>query len=219
MILNRFKSARLLSILKNLLMYLLLAFTIIGICINFILLFKYIYYLDIKLLDLENISGLNFNKLKTNYDYLVKFLYSNSNNFSMPYFPASPEGKIHFFEVRNIIRTLNYCLCVTLPISIFYILKQLHSKNLKFLKWTSILLCAIPVILLFPLAINFSKSFDVFHYILFNNDYWIFDETLDPVITVLPQKFFLHEGIFLLFTIFIISIILYFIYRKNKRSS
>lgn len=219
MILNKFKNLKIFYMLKNLIIYFLLSFTIIGLCLHIILLFKYIYYLDIKLLNLENISGLSFNKLKTNYDYLVNFIYSNSNNFSMPYFPSSSQGKIHFFEVRNLIRTLNYCLCITLPISIFYILKQLHNKKIDFLKWTSIILFILPLALLFPLAINFSKSFDIFHYILFNNDYWIFDENLDPVITVLPEEFFLHEGIFLLFLIFIISIILYFIYNKKKRKS
>ncbi|CAM3030847.1 TIGR01906 family membrane protein [Hathewaya histolytica] len=217
--LNKINNSNLTKRFKNTFFYVILSSFILVLCINFVMLFKYIYYIDIKYLKLEEISELSFDNLKSNYNYLIDFLYSNSKNFSMPYFKSSYNGRVHFFEVRNIIKTLNCSLLVTAPISIFYVLRQNAKKNFHYLKYVSIILCSFPFLLLLPLAINFSKAFDTFHHILFNNDYWIFDETLDPVITVLPERFFMHEGFFLLLIILIISISLYFIYRKKKRSS
>lgn len=39
-------------------------------------------------------------------------------------------------------------------------------------------------------AVNWEAVFIMFHKIMFRNDYWLFDEALDPVITILPDTFF-----------------------------
>ena len=43
-----------------------------------------------------------------------------------------------------------------------------------------------------PIVVNFEGSFVLFHKTMFNNDYWIFDPNLDPVINILPEEFFFH---------------------------
>ena len=41
-------------------------------------------------------------------------------------------------------------------------------------------------------AAGWDRAFVAFHELAFSNDYWIFDEAFDPVITILPDAFFLH---------------------------
>lgn len=68
-----------------------------------------------------------------------------------------------------------------------------------------------------PIIIDFDSSFVVFHEILFDNDYWIFDPVLDPVINILPAEFFMNSGLMILGLILASSIIIQSIYRFLKR--
>jgi len=42
------------------------------------------------------------------------------------------------------------------------------------------------------MAVDFNDFFIDFHKILFRNNDWLFDPSLDPIITALPDTFFLH---------------------------
>ena len=53
----------------------------------------------------------------------------------------------------------------------------------------------IPAVLGGAIAINWDMAFVVFHKLLFRNDYWLFDLETDPVITVLPDQFFMHVAL------------------------
>ena len=97
-----------------------------------------------------------------------------------------------------------------------------HSNNkrqTKFLKIASIALILLPILLAIPFAINFDATFNIFHKIFFNNDYWIFDPQLDPVINILPQEFFMHAAIGILTLLVIFSILLYVIYRALNKGT
>ena len=91
------------------------------------------------------------------------------------------------------------------------------NKNIEFLKTTSKALIVIPLILMLPIVVNFEGSFVLFHKTMFNNDYWIFDPNLDPVINILPEEFFFHAGLMILILIIIASLTNYLIYRFLKR--
>ncbi len=54
---------------------------------------------------------------------------------------------------------------------------------------------ALPLLLALACAISWEATFVTFHKLFFNNDYWIFDSSTDPIITVLPDGFFLHCAI------------------------
>lgn len=41
----------------------------------------------------------------------------------------------------------------------------------------------------------------MFHKIMFRNDYWLFDEALDPVIKILPDAFFFHCAVMIILLI------------------
>jgi len=178
--------------------------------VKFTVHFKPLYYYDINKLNIESISNLSRSEIINNYNYLVNFISSPANNlnFKIPSFPASREGIIHFYEVKSIFNKLNYILYFCLLISVIGILLNIKRHDYIFLKWCSIILISSQIIILLPIIIDFNKSFTYFHKILFNNNYWLFNEKTDPVIKILPEPFFFHCVLLFVGIIIIISCIL-----------
>lgn len=186
--------------------------------IKFTVGFKEIYYYDISNLDIPKLSSLTEEEIRLNYDYLIDYnLSKDKKEFKMPTIPSSPQGKIHFEEVRDIFQNINKIFNITLVISLVGIIINIKNKNLSFLKITSISLISIPVILSIPIIINFEYSFTMFHKLMFDNDYWIFNPKIDPVITMLPEAFFFHAGLMMLALIFLSSMLIYIIYRLLRK--
>ena len=193
-------------------------FSFMILIINFTLLFKPLYYMDINVLNIEQSSNLNKNQLKDNYDYLITYLTQNkTTEFNLPSLPSSDHGKIHFKEVKVIFDKLKVMLIISIFVSIIGIFINKRRKKIDYLLTSSIVLIVLPVTLLIPFLINFDKSFTVFHQIFFNNDYWLFDVNLDPIITILPETFFFHCALLIIFSIIIISLILWRIYKSQYK--
>lgn len=202
----------------NLIFSISLSILIITGIIQFTVGFKQLYYFDIDYLDIPKMSGYSKEEIKLNYDYLINYnLSKDETDFKMPTIESSKEGKIHFEEVRDIFQNINKIFKVCFIISLVGIFINIKNKNLEFLNITSKALISIPLILLLPIIINFEKSFVIFHELMFSNDYWIFDPSLDPVINMLPETFFFHAGLMIIILILISSIVSYSIYRLLKR--
>ena len=77
----------------------------------------------------------------------------------------------------------------------------MKNNNIEFLNITSKLVIILPILVAIPMLINFDKTFVVFHKLMFDNDYWIFDPSKDPVINILPQEFFFHAGLLIVMLI------------------
>lgn len=180
--------------------------------------FKQLYYFDIDYLNIPMLSGLSKEEIKENYDYMIDYNLSKDNKeFELPTLKSSNQGKIHFEEVRDIFQNMNKIFNISLVLSIIGVIINALNKNIEILKTTSKTLILLPMILMLPVVINFEGSFVLFHKIMFNNDYWIFDPNLDPVINILPEKFFFHAGIMILILIIVASLANYLIYKLLKR--
>lgn len=201
------------SIINNLFIVFFCLSIITGI-IQLSIRFKEIYYFDIDYLKIDKLSGISKEEIKLNYDYLIQYnLRKENTDFKMPTIKSSEQGKIHFEEVRDIFQNTIKIFKLSLVISIIGLYINIKNKNYIFLKRTSKLLIYIPGILLISLVINFDGSFILFHKIMFNNDYWIFDPNLDPVIKILPDVFFFHMGVVILILIILSSIFCNLLYK------
>ena len=100
----------------------------------------------------------------------------------------SETGEIHFEEVKVIFVMSNSVHCHIYFRTCRYFVAA-AQKDWRYLKYASILAIAIPVVLGVIIGLNWEQSFVTFHHIFFNNDYWIFQRTQTPVITILRTHF------------------------------
>ncbi|NFE81249.1 TIGR01906 family membrane protein [Clostridium sporogenes] len=212
-------------ILKNkgffidILLSIILTIIFIIVSIKLTLNFKILYYWDITNLSIIKNTDLNIKEIKENFSYLIYYLNSHKNiTFCLPSLPSSKEGLIHFKDVKNIFNFLDKFLFINIFISVPVIYYKLKiTKNVRFLKYSSILTIIMPLSLIIPLTLNFDKGFTLFHRIFFSNDYWIFDPNKDPIINLLPEAFFFHSVLLILFFIILFSLISYILYKNMRR--
>lgn len=162
--------------------------------------FRPLYYFDMKQLNLSEVSGLSEDEIRENYDALIDY---NSmfydGNLEFPSLTMSEPGRIHFEEVKRIFVFVQWlCILSFLSAAVCIYFHFRGKKGWKFLKATSVLTILVPLALGVLIALNWDQFFVTFHHLFFNNDYWIFDPALDPVINILPDTFFLHCALMIL---------------------
>lgn len=193
--------------MKNIITSICLALFIISASVTITLNFRPLYYHDISALKIEETSGFSKKMIKKNYDSLIdynQFFHSGKLKLTMP---MSKEGRIHFSEVKRIFVTIEFMCIVTFILSCILIYHQIRFHDLKFLKITSLISVLLPAIAGLFTMINWDSTFILFHKIMFRNDYWLFDEVTDPIITILPDTFFLHCAVMIFLLICIGSLL------------
>ncbi len=193
--------------MKNIMTSLCLALFIISASVTITLNFRPLYYHDISALKIEETSGFSKNIIKKNYDELIdynQFFHSGKLKLTMP---MSREGRIHFEDVKRIFDTIEIACVITLILSCYLVTTQIRKRDLRFLKISSIITILLPTIAGIMTAVNWEAVFIMFHKIMFRNDYWLFDEALDPVITILPDTFFLQCAVMIILLILLGSLL------------
>lgn len=194
-----------------------LSLTIISLSIVGTLAFRPLYYMDIALLNIPEQSGCSVEKIRENYDALIDYNLSfGDERLEFPSLAMSEPGRIHFEEVKAIFDIFKYMAAAGTLLSAAGILFFHKKRESLYLKKTAILTAALPVILGLYVALGWERAFVAFHHVFFNNDYWLFDPLTDPVITILPDTFFLHCALLILGGVLIGSVICAILYRKNK---
>lgn len=181
-----------------------------------------IYSLFINSTNLVEINNLTREELMTDYLNIISYLnHPNKNELIFENFAMSPNGAYHFLEVKLIFSSV-YLIgiaCLLLFIFLFISRKKFNLKfsfkalNLFFYEVISI--CSL---ILIAFYFNFSKVFTVFHKILFNNNYWIFNRKTDPIINALPESYFMTLGVFALVAIILIAILSKLIYISKTKN-
>lgn len=161
--------------------------------------FRPLYYFDISHLDIPAESGYPADEIRENYDALIDYnSMFNHSELKFPTLAMSDTGRIHFVEVKNIFVAVQYlCIAAFLAALVWTVIKA-KKKDFSFLFGASLLSIVVPAVLGALIALNWDNFFVTFHHIFFNNDYWIFDAATDPVITILPDTFFMHCALMIL---------------------
>ena len=208
------KKISLLNILLSLMLVLFIISTAVVVTLNF----RPLYYFDIDFLDIPTYSGLSREAIIENYDVLIRY---NSifgpKTLEFPSLAMSESGRIHFEEVKAVFNFFEITAIVSGFLSALGILYRTKKKNPGYLLLAGILTVGIPVVLAAFIAMNWDKVFVLFHKIVFNNDYWIFDPATDPVIMILPDTFFMHCALLILGLIVLGSAVCLIIYSIAKR--
>ena len=206
---------------SNIVSAIVVALFIITIAVVLTLNFKPLYYASIDQLNISETSGLSKEDIIDNYDALIdyNFLF-NRGELSFPTLPMSDSGRIHFEEVKAIFDAIQILLFIAIIVCIFlYIFKYRKGKT-YFARMGAVLAVAFPAVLGTIIFANWEYFFVKFHEIFFDNDYWIFDAKTDPIITILPEEFFMYCAIMILAVILILSVLLFiFEYRKSPKES
>lgn len=190
--------------------------------------FRPLYYMDIDFLNIDETSGFDKANIIENYNALID--YSSpffQEELIFPSLAASESGLFHFVEVKNIFTAFYILGAITLILGIIIIVQKARNKDFSYLLVSAITAIVLPNLLGLFMSLDFDRTFYLFHKLFFNNDYWIFDPVTDPVITILPDTFFMHCAIMIILLVLLFSITFFIIYfwkrkyfsiryRKNK---
>lgn len=156
-----------------------------------------IYEFALTHLNIPEKVGMSHDQIMENYYAVLEYLHFPwVDTLVFPDFPVSESGAFHFWEVK-ILFYINYGLLFLSAIGSFFYLRKINRiKGWWRLVTPFKIAIFVPFLLLFVLAIDFDTMFVIFHEILFNNDAWLFNPATDPIITVLPQEFFMYTFIF-----------------------
>lgn len=158
----------------------------------------FLYRYEMKALGLSFQTGLSEEILLRNYHAVTAYLAPFHNRpFSLPDFSFSPQGAYHFEECRvlfsNVYLAGSCCLLL-----VVVMLFRLHGKTgRRFWFGAAAAVGVLPLVILCAITAAPTETFNLFHFLFFRNDYWIFDPGADPVIQIFPMEFFLHCGVFL----------------------
>lgn len=200
------------------------------ICTNIIILFntKFLFkYFSLSNNTAQNL-GISFESLISEYEKIILYLRNPLiTKLQFNYFTLSNNGQQHFLEVKCI---LTYLFMLASSIAIFLILyliykKRFYSKTILNQKIkTNLLICkkyfnsillSILLILGIFIIVDFDKLFIGFHKLFFNNDLWLFNETTDSIIKILPQNYFMLCTVFILFMLIIETLIINISIKKD----
>lgn len=204
---------------SNLLLALVGTVMIFCMAVIIVLNLRQIYYFGIHLLNLSEEVGLDDWIIRRNYDTLIDYnlVIKQMRELRFPSFPMSESGRIHFEEVRRIFFGIQYLGAASFVLFLLGFMRKLYRRDYGCLKMMAALTVTIPAALGVAVALDWQQFFVRFHQLFFHNDYWLFDPVTDPVINILPDAFFLHCAVTVLFFILLGSVLSGGLYRAFTR--
>ena len=198
------------------------AVCVICISVTAVVLARPLYYWDTDNLQIPETSGYSREICIENYDALIDYnLIGGSEKLVFPSFSMSEQGEIHFAEVKEIFITMQVIsIAGIILFAGFMLYRKLHGvprEGTLWMRFTGIVLLSAVVLIGLAMTIDWQWSFEFMHKVFFDNDYWLFDPKYDPVITILPDRFFLHCGILIVLISVTQSALLEWGYRRMNR--
>lgn len=208
------------QLLTNILISILIALFSLGFWTLLSLNFTPIYYMCIDKFQLVTITGFDKNILIKEFKTLIHYLqFPWITKLKFDYFIMSPQGEIHFIDVKHIFIGIYIFLFIALCLTILFMFKVDNIELMKYIKslnYFFYIVIIFVVSLLCSIFFDFSKTFNTFHQIIFKNDYWLFDPIKDPIINALPEELFMLYAVIILLFLILQGIIFKIIYKKRK---
>lgn len=207
--------------ITNLLIGIVFTIFLISLSVIIVINSRFLYRLDVKLLNLSSQTGYSEEVINHNYDTLIDYcspFYKGELRF--PSLPSSDSALSHFQEVKIIFVSLYYIAAISGLMLLLIIIRKHKKQDYDYLKTSALTCIILPSIVGIASMLNFNKTFILFHELVFSNDDWLFDPKTDPIILLLPEQFFMHCALFIVVLVLLGSGILYWIYkRKTRRTS
>lgn len=179
--------------------------------------FRPLYYWDMDHLDIPARAGLPSEVVRANYDVLIDYnLMISPDTLTFPDLVMSETGRIHFEEVKRIFVAAQWIAVLGTPVLAAAVIgsrragragsgaggrtssQTFHWIFSRALAYAGYLALGAVVLVGGLVAVSWDTAFVLMHKVLFRNDFWIFNAKTDPVITILPDTFFLHCGVMIL---------------------
>lgn len=162
------------------------------------------------------VDGISWGEIMSDYRRLLIYLQSPiANQLTFRYLPISSNASEHFSMVRCFL-IINEGVCLTSWGIVISKIKH-EKKRSQLIMLVSLIdyLCLGLLIISGLTAIDFERTFILFHYLLFSDNKWIFNSQTDPIIMGMPPTFFLKLfGIWLIITIAILGYLRF--YNRQK---
>lgn len=181
------------------------------------------YYAHIEPLNLSEASGYSEQQIKVAYDEVLDYLTLPNTEFSAGDMAYTPSGRDHFADCKSLF-TLNLVVLIVsvVIIALVFIIKRRSNIKLYLGKHTPyyyasvFIICIFGAIALFA-AIDFRFTFTLFHKIFFfGKENWLFDPSVDEIVSVLPPEFFRNCAILIGGSILIQVVVLLIVDRISK---
>lgn len=197
---------------------------IITFALEFIILFRPLYYFNITYMRMPQATGYSYSEIKQGFDELMDFLVFYKD-FKMGIFVCDEAAKAHFYDCRNLF-TLNFIVLFISIITIItiYLLQKKQIINITYKHFTvgmsSIFsFVFVAIISLIWSLIDFMSFFIFLHKIFFpgkSNFMFTYDDT---IIYILPTELWINYGIALIIILLIFNIIIITHYIKVKKQN
>lgn len=154
-----------------------------------------LYPIDIHFLNIleQSAQKISFGALMHNYTQLMAYLnFPWIDQLKMTNFSSSANGLQHFADVKQLFILDIVILLISGILAIHFLIKLKQEGKLWQLIRPFQVAVVIPLLIGFLMAMNFDQFFIGFHELFFSNSDWLFDPNVDPIITVLPEDFFMH---------------------------
>ncbi len=221
--------------IKNMLLG--LAGTVVMIClaVSLTVWFRPLYYFDIDYLDIPQSSGVSAELCRLNYDALIDYnVPGGSAKLMFPTMPMSESGRKHFEEVKDIFLAMQWVAVLGLAVfAVFEVREAVRSgrrnendetdkqrvQRFRWMQYAVYITAAIGGIVLLAVIIDWENAFTLMHKIFFDNNDWLFDPQTDPIITILPDTFFMHCGLLIIGLTILFCAGLQFLYHRKTRNT
>ena len=219
--LSMIKSRRRLKNALQVLLALMLVLLFISASVFAVLAFRPLYYMDVDRFNIPASARMTREEIIENYDALIDYnLPLTDGELVFPTLTMSEHGRQHFAEVKDIFDAFKIMGLILLPLCAVGIALFAKMKERFYLLLTAIFSVALPAVVGGLLALNWDRAFVLFHKLFFNNDYWLFDPRTDPVITILPDGFFLHCAVAIIALVLLfggVCLTVWLVKRKKER--